>query len=152
MYYSDIFRNFEKNKIAYAVVGALASSLHGVVRGSLDLDIAVRFEAENLQKVESSLEELGYTSAIPVSATEIFNFRQQFIEKRNLLNWTFTHNSDATKQVDIIITHDLKDMSFRKLKTKMGIVPLISKKDLISMKRAAARPQDLEDIRALEKL
>lgn len=152
MYYSDIFRNFEKQKIAYAVAGALAASLHGVVRGSLDLDIVVKFEEENLQKIEECLEDLNYTSALPVSAAEMFNFHKSFIKKRNLLNWTFTNNNDTTKQVDIIITHDLKDMSYRKLKTKIGVVPLISKKDLINMKRAAARPQDLEDIKALEKL
>ena len=134
------------------MAGALAASLHGVVRGSLDLDIVVKFEEENLQKIEECLEDLNYTSALPVSAAEMFNFHKSFIKKRNLLNWTFTNNNDTTKQVDIIITHDLKDMSYRKLKTKIGVVPLISKKDLINMKRAAARPQDLEDIKALEKL
>ena len=152
MYYSEIFQKFEKNKIAYAVSVALASSLYGAVRGSLDLDIVIVMKIENIKNVESCLTELNYISSIPVSASDIFNFREEFIAKRQLLTWTFTNSNDALKQIDIVITHDLKDMSYRKLKTKLGVVPLLSKKDLISMKRAAARPQDLEDIRALEKL
>jgi len=31
-------------------------------------------------------------------------------------------------------------------------VPILSRKDLIEMKRAAGRPQDLEDVKALEHL
>ena len=42
--------------------------------------------------------------------------------------------------------------SFEIFKTKMGDIPVICKKDLIIMKEASGRPQDLEDVKALRKL
>jgi len=54
--------------------------------------------------------------------------------------------------VDIIITDNLK--SFKIINIKCGglELPVVSRADLMRMKRKSGRPQDLEDIKALEGL
>ena len=55
----------------------------------------------------------------------------------------------------IVITYDLTGKQGKRLKRvtlPSGPVQVLSLKDLIGMKRASGRPQDIEDIRALERL
>ena len=52
--------------------------------------------------------------------------------------------------MDIVITHDLKDMKTKTISLHGVKVPILAKESLLAMKRAAGRPQDIEDIRALE--
>lgn len=53
---------------------------------------------------------------------------------------------------DVIITYDLRGKRTRRLRVGETQVRILSLNDLIEMKRQSARPQDLEDIAALEKL
>lgn len=56
------------------------------------------------------------------------------------------------EQVDIIITHDVATMRSQRLDLPSGPVDVVSIDDLIAMKRRSGRPQDLADVRALERL
>ena len=58
----------------------------------------------------------------------------------------------AFEQVDVIINFDLKGKRRKKIHTAAGAVPILGLDDLVKMKRAAGRPQDIEDANALEKL
>jgi len=82
----------------------------------------------------------------------VFEFRKEYIEKRNLVAWSFSNPNNPTEVVDIIITHDLSHMRTKTLTVNGVAVQILSLKDLIDMKRASGRPQDLEDVKALEKL
>jgi hypothetical protein len=54
--------------------------------------------------------------------------------------------------VDIIITHDLAKLKAVKAKYQDVAINVLSKKDLIKMKKQSNREQDRLDIEALEKL
>ena len=56
------------------------------------------------------------------------------------------------EQVDLIINYDLHASDRVTLQTRGGPIDIITLDELIRMKRAAARPQDLLDVEALEKL
>jgi len=60
--------------------------------------------------------------------------------------------STFIEQVDIVITCDLKGRKLESVTTRDGKLPILSRKDLIEMKRASGRPQDLKDVKALEHL
>lgn len=51
-----------------------------------------------------------------------------------------------------MITCDLKGRKLESVTTRDGKLPILSRKDLIEMKRASGRPQDLKDVKALEHL
>ncbi len=138
--------------VRYAVVGGHAVALHGAVRGTVDIDIAIAWTRKALTAAENALIELGLVSRLPISADDVFNFRQEYIENRNLVAWNFYNPRDLSEQVDIIITYDLKGKRTKRIALSDTTVHVLSLPDLIKMKRKSARPQDLEDVRALEKL
>jgi len=98
------------------------------------------------------MKEIGLVSRLPVSAREIFQFREEYINNRNLVAWNFYNPADASQQVDIIITYDLKGKGLQRLDTRSGTLQILGLAELIQMKRESGRPQDIEDVKALEKL
>lgn len=136
----------------YAVVGGHAVALHGAIRGTVDIDIALLWDLKTLQGAEQTLTELGLVSRLPINAEDVFRFRDEYIENRNLIAWNFYNPDNLTEQVDIVISYDLKGKKRRRIKTADGPVQVLGLKDLIEMKRSSGRRQDLEDANALERL
>lgn len=136
----------------YAVVGGYAVALHGAVRGTVDLDVVVNWNLKSLRGAERALKGLGMVSRLPVTADDVFNFRDEYIAKRNLIAWNFYNPRDLSEQVDVIINYDLAGKRTRRFDLPGGPVQVLSLPDLIAMKRQAGRPQDLEDVAALARL
>ena len=138
--------------VRYAVVGGYAVALHGAVRGTVDVDVILAWDSRSLQSAEQALKSLGLVSRLPVSASEVFRFRDEYVRNRNLIAWNFYNPKDLSEQLDIIITADLKGKKVSTVKTPDGPIRVLGRKDLIAMKRASGRPQDLEDAAALERI
>jgi len=139
-------------RVRYAVVGGYAVALHGAVRGTVDVDIVLTWRKESLVRAEQALLEIGLVSRLPVSANEVHEFRREYIENRDLVAWNFYNPTDPSEQVDVIIAYDLANGRTQKVQTEQGPISLLGRRDLIEMKRESGRPQDLEDVRALESL
>jgi hypothetical protein len=138
--------------VRYAIVGGHAVALHGAVRGTVDVDIALRWNLKSLQTTEQALLEIGLVSRLPISPDDVFQFRDEYVQNRNLIGWNFYNPDNPGEQVDIVITYDLKGKTLVSVATAGGKVPILGRKELIEMKRASGRPQDLEDVKALERL
>jgi len=138
--------------VRYAIVGGYAVALHGAVRGTVDVDIVLGWTLKSLQAAERALVDIGLVSRLPVSAADVFQFRDEYVQNRNLIGWNFYNPDNPTEQVDIVITYDLKGRKLDSVMTQDGKVPILGRKDLIEMKRESGRPQDLEDVKALERL
>lgn len=138
--------------VRYAIVGGHAVALHGVVRGTLDIDVVVRWTRTTLVRAEAALNAIGLVSRLPVTAREVYDFRDEYVRNRNLTTWNFYNPDDPLEQVDVIITDDLAGKRTKAVALPTGPVRVLSVMDLIAMKRRSGRPQDLEDVRALEKL
>lgn len=152
MFIHDVCAALTKAKIPYAIVGGYAVALHGAVRGTVDVDIVVQWTLKNLEMAEKALKALGLVSRIPVTGKDVYNFRDEYVKNRNFIGWNFYDLKNPAKQVDIIITYDLKKPQIETISTRSGKVAVLARKDLIAMKRASGRPQDLEDVKALESL
>ncbi|MBI4468968.1 MAG: hypothetical protein HY650_06580 [Acidobacteria bacterium] len=152
MFLYDVVSALEGSGVRFAIAGGYAVALHGAVRGTVDVDIVLRRSRTDYLAAESALKALGLESRFPVSAGEVFDFREEYINNRNLIAWSFSNPCDPTQIVDIIITHDLNNLRIDKIRAGEKTLPVLAVADLITMKRAIGRPQDLEDIRALEEL
>ena len=138
--------------IRYAIVGGHAVALHGAVRGTVAVDIVLVWNLKSLQATEQLLNKIGLVSRLPVTADDIFLYRDEYIQNRNLIGWNFYNPDNLSEQVDIVITYDLKGRKFASIDTAAGKVRILGLQDLIEMKRSSGRPQDLEDVKALERL
>ena len=148
---TDIVLTLKKEKINYLVVGGYAVNFHGYSRNTVDIDLVIKFTLTNLKKIEKLLNNMGLVSRLPIDAISIYNFKEEYIKNKNLIAWNFYNANDPTDQVDILINHDISDFKAEKFLVGDLEIKVISKEDLISMKRRSGRDKDLLDIKELTK-
>lgn len=138
--------------VRFAVAGGYAVALHGAVRGTVDLDLVLSCDEASYVTAESTLASIGLVSRLPVSAREVFRFRREYIDNRNLIAWSFWDPNDPTRLVDLVLTFEGKRIPSKKVTFRGSTIPVLSKEALIRMKEASGRPQDLEDVAALRRI
>lgn len=151
-FFDRVLSALESHGVRYAIAGGYAVALHGAVRGTVDIDLVLQIDRKNLVAAETALKSLGLVSRLPIDAGMVFDFRDEYVQHRNLKAWSFCNSNNPAELVDILMTHDLKRFTVKRLRAGGRPVPVIAIEDLIAMKKEAGRPQDLEDIRALERL
>ncbi|MBI4025829.1 MAG: nucleotidyltransferase [Verrucomicrobia bacterium] len=137
----DVFKSFQKREVKYVVIGGIASTLYGVPRATFDLDVLIEATPDNARKLLDALLETGLgtaslTTVEGVLANEItiFNDRVRIDVQTSTPGLKFSEAWARKK----CMNYDGQDFY------------IISKEDLISSKKASARPIDLEDVRLLE--
>ncbi|MBW2275327.1 MAG: hypothetical protein JRG96_18835 [Deltaproteobacteria bacterium] len=152
MFIEEVVGALRQARVRFGIAGGYAVGLHGAVRGTVDLDLVIALEKRQFRAAQKALTSIGLAPRLPVDADQVFDFREEYIENRNLFAWSFIHPHDPTKLVDILITHDIREMDVVRIRVGDMTLPVVGVRDLIAMKREAGRPQDLEDVRALEGL
>ena len=152
MFIKQVITAFQKFQVKYAVVGGYAVALHGAIRGTVDIDFVIQLDRSQFEASEKALLSIGLQPRLPVTATDVFDFREEYIRNKNLTAWSFYHPSNPLEMVDILITQDLVAIKTIDKKIDRLTVKVISIPDLIVMKKQVGRPQDIEDVKALEKL
>jgi hypothetical protein len=110
MLISRVAKAFKKHGVPFGVVGGYAVALHGAVRGTVDLDLVLRLRRKDFVAAAEALAGLGLQPKLPVTAGEVFDFREDYIARRNLVAWSFWNPTDPSEMVDVVITHDLDKM------------------------------------------
>ena len=148
---SELVKALKKEKINYMIVGGYAVNFHGYSRNTVDIDLIIKFTLANLKKIEKLLQQMGMVSRLPIDAVSVYKFRDEYIKNRNLIAWNFYNENDPTDQIDILINHDVSDFKSEKFRVGQLEFKVISKEDLIRMKKKAGRDKDLLDIKELTK-
>jgi phage pi2 protein 07 len=152
MFLLEVIAALNKERVPYAVAGGYAVALHGAIRGTVDIDFVISLKPKHLEGAESALKSIGLSSRIPVTHVEISQFRKEYIKKKNLIAWGFIDLKDPTRMVDLLLTDDISKHKMITKQVQGVTIKILSIPSLIKMKKVAGRPQDLEDIKALEKL
>ncbi len=130
--------------VRYVVVGSEAVAFHGAPRYSADFDTFVLATRANLLRVVAALEIFGLAELARAIDPEV---------------WAKTGATlrvgEAPTQVDVMLQLsgvDFPQVDGRAVEGRYGVVPVrfIGLDDLLVNKRAAGRPKDLADVRALE--
>ena len=145
MFVEDVTEALKEAHVQFAVAGGYAVALHGAVRGTLELDLVVRHSRQDFVDAAAALRRLRLEPRLPATAEEVFDYRGEYLRNRGLAQWDFVDPEDPSRRVDIVLTRDLRGTRTQVI----GGIPVVSREDLIEMKRESARPQDLEDARAL---
>jgi len=152
--YEEILQEFQTNKVKYILVGGIAFNLLGGERTTHDMDILVDMTNDNLAKVVSILNKKGYRVKQPVDPMGIANekIRTDWIVNKNMKAFNF-YKEDEMKEVDIIIDSPVQYSDARKdcvrIKIDSMVIPVISIRNLIKMKKDTGRPVDAIDVNML---
>lgn len=71
----DVAELLVAKRIRYAVVGAMAAAVHGVVRASLDADAVVALQVQEAHDLRRAFVEAGYEAELRVGAALTTRFR-----------------------------------------------------------------------------
>ena len=140
-----------EHAVDYVIIGGLAVQTHGHVRTTVDIDVYPRPDPSNLARLADALNALDARILNPGS--EGATIDAATLPRATL--WQF-----ATPHGAIDVLHDspgappYDELRRRALEIRLGDLELAvaGGDDLISMKRASARPVDLEDLAALTEL
>lgn len=152
--YESILQALERDRVRYVIVGGVATVLHGYARVTLDLDLVI--DLDRATEAIGALTALGLAARLPVDPYDFADqdIRRRWVEERNLTVFTLSDPSDPFKEVDIFAENPIpfEDLWTRSKLVELGsmMARVASIADLITMKRMAGRPQDTEDIEALE--
>jgi hypothetical protein len=146
-----ILEALAEHAVDYVVVGGLAVQTHGHVRTTVDIDVLPRPDPSNLARLADALNALDARVLNPGS--EGLKIDATMLPRATL--WQF-----ATRHGAIDVLHDAPGappydtLRTGALEIQLGDLKLAvaGRDDLIGMKRASARPVDLEDIAALTEL
>ena len=141
--YRDILQIFSEEKIKFIVVGAYALGVHGIPRATGDIDIFVKPDKENSNKIYNALLRFG----APVAEISPDDFKDEGV---------IFQIGVVPRRIDIITSIDgidFNDTYSDNLMTDVDgiIVPILSARALIKNKEAAGRDKDLLDVKLLKK-
>ncbi|NQS90663.1 hypothetical protein HQ584_12840 [Patescibacteria group bacterium] len=155
IFYEEILRAFQKQKVKYVLVGGIAVNLLGSLRSTADLDILVEMSDDNLKKIIKILKNQSYRVKQPLDPKKIADkkTREDWIKNKHLKALNFYKKGDL-KEVDIIIESPVSFEEARRsaicIKVDKLILPVISIDKLIKMKKSTGRAIDKLDIKELK--
>ena len=152
MFVLRVAKALDQARVPYALVGGYAVALHGALRATVDVDLILRHREKDFRGAEKVFHGLGLQSRLPVTASEVFRFREEYLRNRNLRGWTFVNPARPSEIVDVILGEDLSLMKVERKKVQAHVLKVVSMSDLMRMKRESGRPQDREDLKALKAL
>lgn len=149
-----IIKALASHKVKYVLIGALAARLQGFPRMTADADITPERNSKNLQRLAKALTELNarvYTDDVPKGLP--FNFSAETLKQNDFWNLV-----TAAGRLDIAFEpsgtkgyHDLKEKAVR-FEVFGATLFTSNLNDIIRSKKAAGRPQDLQDIIILREM
>jgi hypothetical protein len=151
-----VFDALNRAGVAYLVVGGLAVNAHGYVRMTMDIDLVIALNAENILRTLRALEEASFRPAVPVTPEQFADpaNRRRWREEKDMRVLKLWSDKYRLTPVDVFIDEPfdfhVEYARAWRLDLREGLsVPIVSLDTLLTMKREAARPQDLADMDAL---
>jgi tRNA nucleotidyltransferase/poly(A) polymerase len=137
----DVFSSLQRHRVRYLVIGGVAAVLHGVPRATFDLDILIEAKPDNAERLLTALIEAGFGTAALTTPEELLSHEITIFKDRVRIDvQTSTPGLKFEEAWERRETMEYQKQKFY----------VVSREDLISSKRAAGRPVDLEDVRLLE--
>ena len=154
----DLLAALANKRVPYCVVGGVAVNLHGIPRMTYDVDLVVPTTVAALTAVDGVLAAMGLRCRLPIKLADLADegLRLSYRDERNLIAVTYTDPADPLREVDILVSPPIAADALvaRAIRLTLGdiSVPVIAIEDLIAIKRASGRPQDLADVEHLERI
>ncbi|MCK9555768.1 nucleotidyltransferase family protein [bacterium] len=141
--YKELLELLNKHKADYVIVGAYALAFHGYPRYTGDLDILVKTDKPNAEKILSAIREFGFES-LDISLND-FSSPGKVVQL-----------GVPPVRIDVITSITgvgWERISPNRIKGEYGGVPVyfIGKSEFIANKKVIGRHKDLADVEAIEK-
>ena len=154
----DLIKLLAESDTDYVLVGGLAVALHGYQRVTMDVDIVLAMNPENIERFISCAKTAGLRPSMPVAIESLANPAQleQWRREKGMLAFGL-HGAEAQATVlDVLIALAIPYADLRRdaVLIDAGVyrIPVASIDHLIAMKTGSGRGKDMIDIEELKKL
>ena len=146
-----IFEALARNRVDYVVIGGVAVIAHGHTRNTRDVDLMAAADRTNLERLAAALRELdARLSGVDAHLLDVdVQDAATLASGANFTMETDAGGLDLFNEIPGAAPYE--DLRERALVIDLDglTVRVAGRDDLIRIKRAAGRPQDLDDIAAL---
>ena len=132
----------KENKVLFVVIEATAFPVYGYARATLDIDIFVKNDLENIKRIMKALKEFGY-DLIGLTPEDFLSHKiliRQYMVEADIHSFVKGITFDEVWKNKITAEFGKTEVNFPSLD------------DMIKMKEAAGRAIDLEDLKYLKKI
>jgi len=154
----DLIKLLAESKTDYVLVGGLAVALHGYQRVTMDVDVVLAMEPENLRRFIAQAKAAGLRPTLPVAIESLAqpDLLAQWRREKGMLAFAL-HTPDAQATVlDVLIDPVLGYTVLRRDAVLIDLgafrIPIASLDHLIAMKSDTGRSKDRIDVEALTQL
>ncbi|MDQ2926781.1 MAG: hypothetical protein ABI330_19665 [Caldimonas sp.] len=158
MKFSDFFEAMDAATVEYVLVGGLAVSLQGAIRGTLDVDVALAMDDANLARFIAAARAMGLSPLLPVPIDALADAAQidRWFREKNMLAFSLREATPAGLVVDVLVRPvvpftELRSAAVVKMLGSARI-PVASVQHLIALKSGTGRSIDELDIAQLRRL
>jgi len=159
MFYLDLFRGLERDRVRYLIVGGVAVNLHGAERLTMDIDLMLALDAENLARFLKVARVLQLKPAVlPVTLEQFCDAAtvEGWVRDKHMLAFQLRGPEIDAPSVDILVRPVVPFDSAYDRRLRMAVEELIVNvaaiQDLVALKSGTGRQIDQSDIRALHRL
>lgn len=146
-------------QVRWLVVGGYAVIAHGYVRLTHDLDIVVDLDPENCLRALDALTRLGFKPRVPVPMASFSDPAQRNLwrTERDMIVFTvWRDGSEGFEQVDLFLREPFVFSEAWQQRYRAQVAggienPCVDLGRLITLKKEAGRPKDLDDINHLSR-
>jgi hypothetical protein len=105
MFYLELFQKLEAAKIRYMLVDGLAMNLYGVPRSTMDVDIVLAMEHDNLCAFLDMVKQMNMKPVAPVSAGDLLNpaARKSWVMDKNMVTFGLRPPDPSAPTVNVLI-------------------------------------------------
>jgi hypothetical protein len=154
VFYLDLFSALEAEGVRYLVAGGLAVNLHGIARLTMDVDLIIALDAENLGRFVKGATRLALKPVVPVPLADLADEAKvrSWIHEKRMLTFALRPPDPSDPVVDLLVQTPVPfeaAYARRIEKNVAGVnVPIAAIDDLIAMKTGTGRAKDASDIAA----
>lgn len=154
----ELLQMLDEAKVEFVLVGGLAVALHGYQRVTMDVDVVLAMDADNLQRFMSAAKAAGLRPTIPVDIESLAkpDLIEQWYREKGMLAFSLRGAQTMATVIDILVKPVVPFADLRRAATPVEVgpirIPVASIEHLIEMKTGTGRSKDALDIEELRKI
>ncbi len=154
----DLLKLLAKSEVDFVLVGGLAVALRGYSRFTVDVDVVLAMEADNLARFIQAAKHAGLRPTIPVPIETLGDpdLIEQWYRKKGMLAFSLRTADTRPLVLDVLVKPVVPYVDLRKQATILDIgelkVAVATIDHLIAMKAGTGRSKDQIDIEELRKI
>lgn len=154
----DLIKLLAESRTDYVLVGGLAVALHGYQRVTMDVDVVLAMEPENLGRFIAGAKAAGLRPTMPVAIESLADpvTLARWRREKGMLAFGLCGAEAQATVLDVLVEPSIPYAELRRdaVMVEVGTyrIPVASIDHLIAMKSGAGRGKDAIDVEELKKL